>query len=136
MPVKKQGFSTRLRASFPGKKNLAKNISPLSLHSIKNEGVYPPRRMVQSIRGLKTKLKYWEFSSAGSEHLPYKQRVGGSIPSTPTNEQSLSPERLCSFNEWKEPPDKGGEIAPARTSQAASGSTPTELTKVSIGDLF
>ena len=24
------------------------------------------------------------FSSAGSEHLPYKQRVGGSIPSTPT----------------------------------------------------
>jgi hypothetical protein len=26
----------------------------------------------------------WEFSSAGSEHLPYKQRVGGSIPSTPT----------------------------------------------------
>ena len=27
---------------------------------------------------------YWEFSSAGSEHLPYKQRVGGSNPSTPT----------------------------------------------------
>ena len=26
----------------------------------------------------------WEFSSAGSEHLPYKQRVGGSNPSTPT----------------------------------------------------
>ena len=26
-----------------------------------------------------------EFSSAGSEHLPYKQRVGGSNPSTPTN---------------------------------------------------
>jgi putative endonuclease len=25
-----------------------------------------------------------EFSSAGLEHLPYKQRVGGSIPSTPT----------------------------------------------------
>ena len=29
-------------------------------------------------------LKYWEFSSVGSEHLPYKQRVGGSNPSTPT----------------------------------------------------
>ena len=29
-----------------------------------------------------------EFSSAGLEHLPYKQRVGGSNPSTPTNEQS------------------------------------------------
>jgi putative endonuclease len=28
--------------------------------------------------------KYWEFSSVGSEHLPYKQRVGGSSPSTPT----------------------------------------------------
>ena len=25
------------------------------------------------------------FSSAGSERLPYKQRVGGSNPSTPTN---------------------------------------------------
>ena len=30
------------------------------------------------------KTKEWEFSSAGSEHLPYKQRVGGSNPSTPT----------------------------------------------------
>jgi hypothetical protein len=29
--------------------------------------------------------KQREFSSAGSEHLPYKQRVGGSIPSTPTS---------------------------------------------------
>ena len=26
------------------------------------------------------------FSSAGLEHLPYKQRVGGSNPSTPTKE--------------------------------------------------
>ena len=25
-----------------------------------------------------------EFSSVGLEHLPYKQRVGGSSPSTPT----------------------------------------------------
>ena len=29
-------------------------------------------------------LSFWGFSSAGSEHLPYKQRVGGSNPSTPT----------------------------------------------------
>ena len=29
------------------------------------------------------------FSSAGSEHLPYKQRVGGSNPSTPTKEKEL-----------------------------------------------
>ena len=27
---------------------------------------------------------FWEFSSVGLEHLPYKQRVGGSNPSTPT----------------------------------------------------
>jgi putative endonuclease len=30
------------------------------------------------------------FSSAGSEHLPYKQRVGGSNPSTPTNQKVSS----------------------------------------------
>ncbi len=29
-------------------------------------------------------LKQRAFSSAGLEHLPYKQRVGGSNPSTPT----------------------------------------------------
>ena len=29
------------------------------------------------------------FSSAGSEHLPYKQRVGGSNPSTPTKQREL-----------------------------------------------
>ena len=27
------------------------------------------------------------FSSAGSEHVPYKQRVGGSNPSTPTKKR-------------------------------------------------
>ena len=30
------------------------------------------------------------FSSAGSEHLPYKQRVGGSNPSTPTTMATYS----------------------------------------------
>ena len=35
-----------------------------------------------------TKTKNRAFSSAGSEHLPYKQRVGGSNPSTPTKERS------------------------------------------------
>ena len=29
------------------------------------------------------------FSSAGSEHLPYKQRVGGSNPSTPTKPRNF-----------------------------------------------
>ena len=32
---------------------------------------------------LKTRMP-WAISAAGSEHLPYKQRVGGSNPSTPT----------------------------------------------------
>ena len=29
--------------------------------------------------------KQWAISAAGSEHLPYKQRVGGSNPSSPTD---------------------------------------------------
>ena len=37
--------------------------------------------------------KVWEFSSAGSEHLPYKQRVGGSNPSTPTKQKQEDVER-------------------------------------------
>ena len=36
-------------------------------------------------------LKERAFSSAGSEHLPYKQRVGGSNPSTPTPKTSTFP---------------------------------------------
>ena len=39
-------------------------------------------RRVGSTPILGTKLR--ELSSAGSEHLPYKQRVGGSNPSAPT----------------------------------------------------
>ena len=38
-----------------------------------------------------------EFSSAGSEHLPYKQRVGGSIPSTPTKGSSMGPFSLSAL---------------------------------------
>ena len=34
-------------------------------------------------------FKKGAFSSAGLEHLPYKQRVGGSNPSTPTWGDSL-----------------------------------------------
>jgi hypothetical protein len=36
------------------------------------------------VRGSGCLEKDWEFSSAGSEHLPYKQRVTGSNPVTPT----------------------------------------------------
>jgi hypothetical protein len=32
--------------------------------------------------------KAWELSSVGSERLPYKQRVGGSTPSAPTQKSS------------------------------------------------
>ena len=37
------------------------------------------------------------FSSAGSEHLPYKQRVGGSNPSTPTTENQGVTENVAPF---------------------------------------
>jgi hypothetical protein len=42
---------------------------------------------------LQTDQQKWKFSSAGSEHLPYKQRVGGSNPSTSTS----SPEEIRDF---------------------------------------
>ena len=32
----------------------------------------------------KVQKTFWELSSVGSERLPYKQRVGGSNPSAPT----------------------------------------------------
>ncbi len=34
--------------------------------------------------------KFRELSSAGSERLPYKQRVGGSNPSAPTKSKTTS----------------------------------------------
>ena len=37
------------------------------------------------------------FSSAGSEHLPYKQRVGGSNPSTPTQRNRQKSQFLFLF---------------------------------------
>ena len=41
---------------------------------------------------------YRAFSSAGSEHLPYKQRVGGSNPSTPTiHYQAVKKKFLAAF---------------------------------------
>ena len=39
---------------------------------------------------------YWTFSSAGLEHLPYKQRVGGSNPSTSTKNLRKSAQ-VCFF---------------------------------------
>jgi hypothetical protein len=35
-------------------------------------------------------LAFRGISSAGSEHLPYKQRVGGSNPSSPTTQKPVT----------------------------------------------
>ena len=43
---------------------------------------------------IRQRMLTWVFSSAGSEHLPYKQRVGGSNPSTPTQSKT----------DWNNPP--------------------------------
>ena len=43
-------------------------------------------------------LKNREHSSAGSEHLPYKQRVTGSNPVAPTDKSKVAPQgRLFGF---------------------------------------
>ena len=66
-------------------KNFAKNYLPLSLQSCKKRS---SAQLVEYIR---------EFSSAGSEHLPYKQRVGGSNPSTPTRVPSSKDEGISFY---------------------------------------
>ena len=38
-----------------------------------------------------TFIAQWAISAAGSEHLPYKQRVGGSNPSLPTPTTRMAP---------------------------------------------
>ncbi len=45
---------------------------------VKNRLYLPTQKEKQSF------CKKWELSSAGSEHLPYKQRVTGSNPVAPT----------------------------------------------------
>ena len=58
--------------------------------------------------------RFWErgaLSSAGSERLPYKQRVGGSNPSAPTTQHPLMP----SFG-----PGEGLIILPARGTKNGS----------------
>ena len=42
------------------------------------------RQRPQQKQRVSWEKEFRAFSSAGSEHLPYKQRVGGSNPSTPT----------------------------------------------------
>ena len=47
-------------------------------------------------KALQTRVR--AFSSAGSEHLPYQQRVGGSNPSTPTTHSTQT--FVCYLTTW------------------------------------
>ena len=64
---------------------------------------------MHSLSGTKNKKKDFRgaFSSAGLEHLPYKQRVGGSNPSTPTR-RDLIP-RFGSLAQLNRASDYGSE---------------------------
>ena len=53
----------------------------------KNEIIFKKNHSEICINETTQNRKTRAFSSAGSEHLPYKQRVGGSNPSTPTNDK-------------------------------------------------
>ena len=50
---------------------------------MKNWRIFAVAKQNITSRGSKMSL-FWALSSAGSERLPYKQRVGGSNPSAPT----------------------------------------------------
>jgi hypothetical protein len=63
------------------------------------------------------------FSSAGSEHLPYKQRVGGSNPSTPTNSKHFK-KSIRAFS------SAGSEHLPYK--QRVGGSNPSTPTKKDV----
>ena len=69
------------------------------------------------------------FSSAGSEHLPYKQRVGGSNPSTPTIKLKLHRERKESFSRFRAFSSAGSEHLPYK--QRVGGSNPSTPTQKS-----
>ena len=58
------------------------------------------------------------FSSVGLEHLPYKQRVGGSNPSTPTNR--FSNQKHGWFPEWP----NGADCKSAASSFGGSNPSP------------
>ena len=60
----------------------------------------------------------WVISSAGSEHLPYKQRVGGSNPSSPTQHKDGS---LAQLNRAFDYGSKGCRFESCRSHKALSG---------------
>ncbi len=63
------------------------------------------------------------FSSVGLEHLPYKQRVGGSNPSTPTNR--FSNQKHGWFPEWP----NGADCKSAASSFGGSNPSPPTSTR-------
>ena len=68
------------------------------------------------------------FSSAGSEHLPYKQRVGGSNPSTPTTKIDKPPSKFSkvAFLHFRAFSSAGSEHLPYK--QRVGGSNPSTPT--------
>ncbi len=74
------------------------------------------------------------FSSAGSEHLPYKQRVGGSNPSTPTKIQIPVLREATDFRAFS---SAGSEHLPYKQRVGGSNpSTPTQKKAFHRGKLF
>ena len=73
------------------------------------------------------------FSSAGSEHLPYKQRVGGSNPSTPTTtkQNTSSDTAKAVFLHIRAFSSAGSEHLPYK--QRVGGSNPSTPTNVIFG---
>ena len=68
------------------------------------------------------------FSSAGLEHLPYKQRVGGSNPSTPTTQKSRNLTWLRDFFLAGEVGKSGSWLSPANRINRTNQTCPTCLT--------
>ena len=67
------------------------------------------------------------FSSAGLEHLPYKQRVGGSNPSTPTK-LFIKPWSDSKIHNYRAFSSAGLEHLPYK--QRVGGSNPSTPTKI------
>ena len=95
-PAKTHESRPQVRSRKKSSKNFAGKYFPLSLHS---QSTKSPQLTVE---------KEWELSSAGLEHLPYKQRVDGSIPPAPTSLKRflvksfrlfLTPSSFCSVFE-------------------------------------
>ena len=70
--------------TFNGKVKIIEEKYWIYFASNQKESIFASLFTRVCIKSETIRAKYRAFSSAGSEHLPYKQRVGGSNPSTPT----------------------------------------------------